>query len=113
MHKTTKAFHRPLGRSGIQVSAVGLGCRAIGGQFYNEQGQPLGWGDVDDDESIRAIHCAMDWGVNFFDTAVPTARGTGRAGLDLGRSETTERSPKTEARAYAPRPCFRVSSQLS
>jgi aryl-alcohol dehydrogenase-like predicted oxidoreductase len=78
----TTTFYRPLGRSGIRVSAVGLGCWAIGGQFYNEQGQPLGWGEVDDGESIRAIHCALDWGVNFFDTA--DAYGIGHSEEILG-----------------------------
>jgi len=38
------------GRSGIEVSALGLGRWAIGGQWY---------GQVHDDESIRAIQCAM------------------------------------------------------
>jgi len=61
-------FTRTLGRSGIEVSALGMGCWAIGGPFW-EKGTPLGWGEVDDKESIRSIHCAMDLGVNFFDTA--------------------------------------------
>ena len=61
-------FTRKLGRSGIEISALGMGCWAIGGPFWAE-GTPLGWGKVDDDESIRAIHRALDLGVNFFDTA--------------------------------------------
>jgi aryl-alcohol dehydrogenase-like predicted oxidoreductase len=59
---------RPLGRSGIEVSALGIGCWAIGGPFWAGD-QPLGWGEVDDDESIRAIRRALDLGVTFFDTA--------------------------------------------
>jgi aryl-alcohol dehydrogenase-like predicted oxidoreductase len=59
---------RPLGRSGIDVSALGIGCWAIGGPFWAGD-QPLGWGEVDDDESIRAIRRALDLGVTFFDTA--------------------------------------------
>jgi aryl-alcohol dehydrogenase-like predicted oxidoreductase len=59
---------RQLGQSGIQVSALGFGCWPIGGHLV-ERGVYVGWGDVDDDESIRAIHRAMDLGVNFFDTA--------------------------------------------
>jgi aryl-alcohol dehydrogenase-like predicted oxidoreductase len=82
--QTTTTFYRSLGRSGIQVSAVGLGCWAIGGQFYNLEGRPLGWGEVDDEASIRAIHSAMDWGVNFFDTA--DAYGAGHSEEVLGRA---------------------------
>ena len=59
---------RNLGSSGITVSAMGLGCWAIGGPFWDGE-TPLGWGEVNDDESLRAIQCAMDLGVNFFDTA--------------------------------------------
>src|SRR5215212_1527673 len=61
-------FTRQLGRSGITVSAVGFGCWPIGGLII-ENGKSVGWGDVDDDESIRAIHLAIDLGVSFFDTA--------------------------------------------
>lgn len=61
-------FTRKLGRSGIEVSALGMGCWAIGGPFF-EKGTPLGWGEVDDNESIRAVRRAMELGINFFDTA--------------------------------------------
>lgn len=61
-------FTRKLGRSGIEISALGMGCWAIGGPFW-EKGTPLGWGEVDDNESIRAVHRAVELGVNFFDTA--------------------------------------------
>ena len=59
---------RKLGESGIATSALGLGCWAIGGPFTME-GHPDGWGQVDDAESIRAIHRAVDLGVTLFDTA--------------------------------------------
>jgi aryl-alcohol dehydrogenase-like predicted oxidoreductase len=66
-------FKRRLGRSNIEVSAMGLGCWAIGGpwDFLEEDGSkaPDGWGQVDDAESIRAIHYALDAGINLFDTA--------------------------------------------
>ena len=61
-------MQRRLGRSGIEVSAVGMGCWAIGGP-WNFQGSPAGWGETDDSESIRAIHAALERGANFFDTA--------------------------------------------
>ncbi len=59
---------RELGKTGIKVSALGIGCWAIGGPFW--QGEiPLGWGEVDDTESMRALHRALDLGITFFDTA--------------------------------------------
>jgi aryl-alcohol dehydrogenase-like predicted oxidoreductase len=61
-------FTRKLGRSGIVVSALGFGCWPIGGQIMQD-GRSVGWGAVDDDESVRAIHRAMDLGVTLFDTA--------------------------------------------
>jgi aryl-alcohol dehydrogenase-like predicted oxidoreductase len=76
-------FTRRLGRSGIQVSAMGLGCWAIGGPFWAGD-DAVGWGEVDDNESIRAIHCALDFGVNFFDTA--DVYGTGHSERVLGRA---------------------------
>jgi hypothetical protein len=55
---------RVLGRSGIEISALGMGCWAIGGPFWEGE-TPLGWGAVDDGESIRAIHAkdqfTQDW----------------------------------------------------
>jgi aryl-alcohol dehydrogenase-like predicted oxidoreductase len=61
-------MRRRLGRSGIDVSALGMGCWAIGGPT-DRRGSPVGWGAVDDDESIRALRHAFDLGVDFFDTA--------------------------------------------
>ncbi len=66
-------FKRRLGRSNLEVNALGLGCWAIGGPWdwleADGRKMPVGWGQVDDAESIRAIHYALDTGVNFFDTA--------------------------------------------
>ena len=74
---------RRLGRSGIQVSAMGVGCWAIGGPAWFGD-VPAGWGDVDDEESIRAIHHALNLGVTFFDTA--DAYGAGHSESILGRA---------------------------
>jgi aryl-alcohol dehydrogenase-like predicted oxidoreductase len=52
----------------MPVSAIGMGCWAIGGPFQYIDFQ-AGWGEVDDNESIRAIHKALDMDVNLFDTA--------------------------------------------
>ena len=59
---------RRLGKSNIEVSALGMGCWAIGGPFWDGK-QPLGWGEVNDDESISAVQEAFDSGISFFDTA--------------------------------------------
>ena len=80
---TTKVFQRTVGRSNLQVSAMGLGCWAIGGTWYWLDG-PGGWGDIDDEESIRAIHCALDHGITFFDTAANY--GTGHSERILARA---------------------------
>lgn len=74
---------RILGGSGIKVSPMGLGCWAIGGPFLMF-GKPDGWGEVDDAESIRAIHAALELGVNFLDTA--DAYGTGHSEEVLGKA---------------------------
>jgi aryl-alcohol dehydrogenase-like predicted oxidoreductase len=51
--------YRALGRTGFKVSTVSFGAWAIGGT----------WGPVDDADSLKALHQALDLGVNFFDTA--------------------------------------------
>jgi len=62
---------------------MGLGCWAIGGPFWAGD-DAVGWGKVDDDESIGAIHRALDLGVNFFDTA--DVYGTGHSERVLGHA---------------------------
>src|SRR3954449_5939658 len=77
-------FQRALGtRTAHQVSALGLGCWAIG-RPWTSNGRPAGWGDVDDDESIRAIRHALDLGVTLFDTA--DVYGCGHSERVLGRA---------------------------
>jgi aryl-alcohol dehydrogenase-like predicted oxidoreductase len=59
---------RVLGRSGLKVGAMGLGCWAIGGAFWDKGGY-MGYGAVDDAESRRALACALELGIDFFDVA--------------------------------------------
>ena len=51
--------YRPFGRTGFNVSEISFGAWAIGGS----------WGEVSDDDSLKALHRAIDCGVNFIDTA--------------------------------------------
>jgi aryl-alcohol dehydrogenase-like predicted oxidoreductase len=48
---------------------MGMGCWAIGGPFTGFGMMPIGWGEVNDQESLKALQAALDHGVNFFDTA--------------------------------------------
>jgi len=79
---------RTLGKSKLEVSALGMGCWAIGGPWtWDQPGRepyPAGWGTTDDNESIRAVHAALDMGVNFFDTAANY--GAGHSEVVLGQA---------------------------
>ena len=66
--------YRTLGRLGWRVSEIGFGAWAIGG---------TGWGNQTDDESIRALHQALDLGCNFIDTA--QGYGDGHSEQLIGR----------------------------
>ena len=63
---------------------MGLGGWAIGGRYSVGDGQPAGWGAVDDDESIAAIRAAFDGGITLFDTA--NVYGTGHSERVLARA---------------------------
>src|ERR1700729_4330512 len=53
-----------LGNSDLEITPIGIGAWAMGGG-----GWAFAWGPQDDDESIAAIHTALDAGVNWIDTA--------------------------------------------
>ena len=71
--------NRRFGNIELELSKIGFGAWAIGGGD-----DAIGWGDQDDDESIRAIHCALDLGVNWIDTA--PVYGLGRSEEVVGRA---------------------------
>jgi aryl-alcohol dehydrogenase-like predicted oxidoreductase len=60
--------YRKFGNTDLLVSEIGFGAWAIGGNAMVGT-TPIGWGKADDNESITAIHKALDCGINFFDTA--------------------------------------------
>jgi aryl-alcohol dehydrogenase-like predicted oxidoreductase len=68
-----------LGSTGLEITRVGFGAWAIGGG-----GWEFGWGPQDDEESIAAIHHALDLGINWIDTAA--AYGFGRSEEVVGRA---------------------------
>jgi aryl-alcohol dehydrogenase-like predicted oxidoreductase len=69
--------HRPFGRTGLEVSAVGFGCWEIGG----------GYGQVEEAEFAAAVGRALDLGINCFDTAEGYGMGASERALGeaLGR----------------------------
>ncbi len=77
----TTMNYRELGRTGWKVSAISFGAWAIGGA----------WGTVDDQDSLAALHRALDRGVNFFDTA--DVYGDGRSEQLLARLRKERREP--------------------
>ena len=67
--------YRPFGRTGLSVSVVGFGCWPMAGDRY---------GAIEDDEAVKAIHRALDRGVNCVDTA--PAYGAGHSEEVVGRA---------------------------
>lgn len=65
--------YRKLGNTELNISAISMGCWAIGGA----------WGNVSDEDSMKALHAAVDIGVNFFDTA--DVYGDGRSERLIGQ----------------------------
>lgn len=72
--------YRLLGRTGFNVSTISVGCWAIGGS----------WGKINDEESLAALHRALDLGVNFFDTADVYGDGHSEQLLARLRKERSE-----------------------
>jgi aryl-alcohol dehydrogenase-like predicted oxidoreductase len=68
-----------LGDTGLEITRLGFGAWAIGGG-----GWEFGWGPQEDDESIAAIHRALELGVNWIDTAA--AYGFGHSEKVVGRA---------------------------
>jgi aryl-alcohol dehydrogenase-like predicted oxidoreductase len=68
-----------LGSTGLEITCIGFGAWAIGGNGYE-----FGWGAQNDEESVAAIHRALELGVNWIDTAA--VYGFGRSERVVGRA---------------------------
>jgi aryl-alcohol dehydrogenase-like predicted oxidoreductase len=64
----------PLGKTGLSVSSLSFGASSLGGVFH----------PVEEDEAIRAVHAALDCGINYFDVA--PAYGATRSETVLGKA---------------------------
>lgn len=76
---TTRLQTTQLGNTGLEITRVGFGAWAIGGG-----GWEFGWGPQEDDQSIAAIHHALEQGVNWIDTAA--VYGFGHSEEIVGRA---------------------------
>src|SRR5262249_35742924 len=83
---------RALGKTGLMVSEIGFGAWGIGGSE---------WIGAEDDESLRALHRAIDQGLNFIDTAI--AYGRGRSETLVGRAVRERKETVGVATKVAPK----------
>jgi aryl-alcohol dehydrogenase-like predicted oxidoreductase len=79
MPTTTQLKTTQLGSTGLEITRIGFGAWAIGGG-----GWEFGWGPQEDDESVAAIHRALEQGINWIDTAA--AYGFGHSERIVGRA---------------------------
>ncbi len=75
---------RKLKGSKKAVSPLGMGCFGLGGPFMRSDGVYLAYGKVNDEESIKTVHRAIELGINLFDTA--DIYGVGRSEKVLGEA---------------------------
>jgi aryl-alcohol dehydrogenase-like predicted oxidoreductase len=95
--------NRPFGRTGLDVSAIGFGCWEIGG----------GYGDIEEQEFVRAIGRSLDLGVNCFDTAEGYGMGASERALGeaLGKRRDEAIIVSKFGMAYRDKPNMRDSSR--
>lgn len=99
--------YRTFGKLGWQVSEVGFGAWAIGG----------GWGPQNDQDSVQALHRALDLGVNFIDTAAGYGSGHSEmivGGVLKGRRErvyVATKTPPTGSGPWPPSPYCRADER--
>ena len=89
--------YRVLGKTGIEVSCVGLGCYPMSGMAGGTN-----WTGIDDDESIATIRHAESLGINLLDTA--NGYGAGHSERIIGRALRGRRDRYVIATKVGPRP---------
>lgn len=89
-------IYRSLGKTGLRVSSLGFGGSSLGGAF----------GPVDEGEAIRAVHAAIDSGINIFDTApyYGATRAESVLGKALAQTARDRVVISTKVGRYGPRP---------
>jgi aryl-alcohol dehydrogenase-like predicted oxidoreductase len=80
--------YRKFGRYDLKVSEIGFGAWAIGGPARLGE-HVTGWGEVDDDVSLRTLEACLDLGINFIDTA--DAYGDGHSEELVGKAFSRRR----------------------
>ena len=75
--------YRRFGKTDLRISEIGFGAWAIGGAARVGE-TAIGWGDADDSTSEKALHTAIEAGINFFDTA--DFYGLGHSEMLLGKA---------------------------
>lgn len=87
MNTSASLSLRTLGNSDLHLTPIGFGAWAIGGGNWE-----FAWGPQDDQESISAIHRALDLGVNWIDTAA--IYGLGHSEEVVGKAVKTHSGPR-------------------
>jgi len=82
-------IYKTLGKKNIKASQIGFGCWQLGGNLVVGN-NPHGYGTIDKHEATKAIHCSIDKGINFFDTA--DAYGLGESEITLGQALKKKRN---------------------
>ena len=77
---------RKLGKTGIDVTEVGLGCWALGGSSFRG-GQPTGWSGTDIMQSVETVKQAWEMGIRLYDTADAYGRGKSEVLVGMGLLE--------------------------
>ncbi|HLA39581.1 MAG TPA: aldo/keto reductase [Candidatus Glassbacteria bacterium] len=80
---------RRLGRTGLEVSEISLGCWTLGGPNWAD-GQPVGWGELDESQAARGVERGLELGCNHWDSA--DVYGNGRSERMLGSLTASRRA---------------------